>query len=223
MGYEMLQLAFLLEDFDKDGSIDIASYAYVNYPGMDNDTCFIRVDYNDGDGRFGRFAETPLIQPEWVWYNGYQFELDNPYYLMMASGDFNGDSFLDIAVANDYHANTESGLGYLCNDGTGNFAAEAVFSIGSLYVPTVCDMNHDKKDGFLAKDMSIRGSLTATLLMVWWFLTSTATVGRMWWKADQLAIHTFGSIGTSAMRNSKRWIRFGSQAVSLGMMGGLTI
>ena len=26
MGYEMLQLAFLLEDFDKDGSIDIASY-----------------------------------------------------------------------------------------------------------------------------------------------------------------------------------------------------
>ena len=91
MGYEMLQLAFLLEDFDKDGSIDIASYAYVNYPGMDNDTCFIRVDYNDGDGRFGRFAETPLIQPEWVWYNGYQFELDNPYYLMMPSGDFNGD------------------------------------------------------------------------------------------------------------------------------------
>ncbi len=146
MGYDPALLSFLLEDFDKDGSIDIASYAYVNYPGMDNDTCFIRVDYNDGDGRFGRFAETPLIQPEWVWYNGYQFELDNPYYLMMASGDFNGDSFLDIAVANDYHANTESGLGYLCNDGTGNFAAEAVFSIGSLYVPTVCDMNHDKKD-----------------------------------------------------------------------------
>ena len=144
IGYDLL--SFLLEDFDKDGSLDIASYAYVFNGGADYDTCFIRIDYNDGNGGFERFAETPLIQPEWVWYNGYQFELDNPYYLMMASGDFNGDSFLDIAVANDYHANTESGLGYLCNDGTGNFAAEAVFSIGSLYVPTVCDMNHDKKD-----------------------------------------------------------------------------
>jgi len=146
MGYEMLQLAFLLEDFDKDGSLDIASYAYVFNGNADYDTCFIRIDYNDGNGGFERFAETPLIQPEWVWYNGYQHFLDNPFYLMMTSGDFNGDSFLDIAVANDYHANTESGLGYLCNDGTGNFAAEAVFSIGSLYVPTVCDMNHDKKD-----------------------------------------------------------------------------
>ncbi len=146
MGYDMALLSFLLEDFDKDGSIDIASYAYVNYPGTDNDSCFIRVDYNDGNGRFGRFAETPLIQPEWVWYNGYQFVLDNPYYLMMTSGDFNGDSFPDIAVANDYHANTESGLGYVCNDGMGNFNTEAIFSVGSLYVPAMCDMDHDGKD-----------------------------------------------------------------------------
>ncbi len=34
MGYDPALLSFLLEDFDKDGSIDIASYAYVNYPGM---------------------------------------------------------------------------------------------------------------------------------------------------------------------------------------------
>ena len=167
-------------------------------------------------------------------------ELDNPYYLMMASGDFNGDSFLDIAVANDYHANTESGLGYLCNDGTGNFAAEAVFSIGSLYVPTVCDMNHDKKDDIV--DAYSLLYTTDSLIpregyVHPWVPDGYSTNGlvvfdidgdgwedvRMWWKADQLAIHTFGSIGTSAMRNSKRWIRFGSQAVSLGMMGGLTI
>ena len=146
MGYETQQLDFLLEDFDKDGSLDIASYAYINNPGESNDTCFIRIDYNDGNGSFERFAETPLIQPEWVWYNGYQQFIDNPYYLMMASGDFNGDSFLDIAVANDYHANTDSGLGYLCNDGAGNFTTETVFTTGSLYVPTVCDINHDKKD-----------------------------------------------------------------------------
>ena len=146
MGYEMLQLAFLLEDFDKDGSLDIASYAYVFNGNADYDTCFIRIDYNDGNGGFERFAETPLIQPEWVWYNGYQHFLDNPFYLMMTSGDFNGDSFLDIAVANDYHLNSESGLGYLCNDGAGNFSTEAVFTMGSLYVPVVCDINHDKKD-----------------------------------------------------------------------------
>ena len=146
MGYETQQLAFLLEDFDKDGSLDIASYAYINNSGASNDTCFIRIDYNDGNGSFERFAETPLIQPEWVWHNGYQFPLDNPYYLMMTSGDFNGDSFLDIAVANDYHANTESGLGYVCNDGSGNFNTEAIFSVGSLYKPAVCDMDHDGKD-----------------------------------------------------------------------------
>ena len=146
MGYDQALLSFLLEDFDKDGSLDIASYAYVFHEGADYDTCFIRIDYNDGNGGFERFAETPLIQPEWVWYNGYQFELDNPYYLMMASGDFNGDSFPDIAVANDYHANTESGLGYVCNDGSGNFNTEAIFSVGSLHKPAVCDMDHDGKD-----------------------------------------------------------------------------
>ncbi len=146
MGYDQALLSFLLEDFDKDGSLDIASYAYVFNGGADYDTCFIRIDYNDGNGGFERFAETPLIQPEWVWYNGYQFELDNPYYLMMASGDFNGDSFPDIAVANDYHANTESGLGYVCNDGSGNFNTEAIFSVGSLHKPAVCDMDHDGKD-----------------------------------------------------------------------------
>ena len=146
MGYEPQQLDFLLEDFDKDGSLDLASYAYVFNGSADYDTCFIRIDYNDGNGGFDHFAETPLIQPEWVWYNGYQFPLDNPYYLMMTSGDFNGDLLPDIAVANDYHANTPSGLGYLCNDGAGNFTTEAVFTMGSLYVPTVCDMNHDKKD-----------------------------------------------------------------------------
>ena len=144
IGYDLL--SFLLEDFDKDGSLDIASYAYVFNGDADYDTCFIRIDYNDGNGGFERFAETPLIQPEWVWYNGYQFELDNPYYLMMASGDFNGDSFPDIAVANDYHANTESGLGYVCNDGSGNFNTEEIFSMGSLYKPAVCDMDHDGKD-----------------------------------------------------------------------------
>ena len=54
MGYEMLQLAFLLEDFDKDGSLDIASYAYVFNGGADYDTCFIRIDYNDGNGVLSR-------------------------------------------------------------------------------------------------------------------------------------------------------------------------
>ncbi|MBR1513508.1 MAG: T9SS type A sorting domain-containing protein [Bacteroidales bacterium] len=146
MGYETQQLAFLLEDFDKDGSLDIASYAYVFHEGADYDTCFIRIDYNDGNGGFDRFAETPLIQPEWVWYNGYPHYLSNPYYLAMVTGDFNGDKFPDIAAANDYHANTEYGLGYVCNDGSGNFNTEAVFTMGSLLKPSVCDMNHDGKD-----------------------------------------------------------------------------
>ena len=146
MGYETVQLYFLLEDFDRDGSLDIASYAYADYEGASYDTCFIRIDYNEGEGRFRRFAETPLIQPEQVWYNGYPHYLSNPYYLAMVTGDFNGDMFPDIAAANDYHANTEYGLGYVCNDGSGNFNTEAVFTMGSLSKPSVCDMDHDGKD-----------------------------------------------------------------------------
>lgn len=148
MCYEMTLLSFCMEDFDGDGSLDIASYAYSLYGNMygssDYDTCFIRVDHNDGNGRFHHHTETVMIQPEEVWYNGYPYHLDNPYYLVMISGDFNGDSFPDLAIANDYHANSLSGFGYACNDGTGGF--NTIFSLGTMRIPQIGDLNKDGKD-----------------------------------------------------------------------------
>ena len=144
MCYEQPQLFFLLEDFNLDGSIDIASYVYADQEGMLDDTCYFRINYNNGYGRFDRFTETALILPEVIWWNNQPYYLNNPYYLGLVSGDFNGDSFPDVAVANDYHSNTFSALGYAYNDGTGNFDTD--FSLGSLHVPVVSDLNNDSKD-----------------------------------------------------------------------------
>ena len=144
MCYEQPQLFFLLEDFDMDGNIDIASYVYADHEGMLDDTCYFRINYNNGYGRFDRFTETALILPEVIWWNNQPYYLNNPYYLGLVSGDFNGDLFPDVAVANDYHANTISALGYAYNDGTGNFDTD--FLMGSLHVPVVSDLNNDSKD-----------------------------------------------------------------------------
>lgn len=135
---------FLVKDFDGNGSNDIATYSYADNGNMNNDTCFLRIDYNDGNGRFERFAETALVQPEVIWYDSVPYHTYNPYFLGMATGDFNGDSFPDIAVANDYNSNAMSTLAFVYNDGAGNF--DAKFTIGTLIGPKACDFNNDGKD-----------------------------------------------------------------------------
>lgn len=113
-------------DFDNDGDLDMASVDYSNNAVM--------IYINDGGGLVSGISYTVQTGPAGI-----------------ATGDFNGDSFLDIVVAN---SGAENSVSVLLNnaDGSPTFASPTHFAMGASAVPYgvgVGDFNNDGKLDFV--------------------------------------------------------------------------
>src|SRR5271165_633843 len=112
-------------DFNKDGYLDIAT--------ADESNGVVQIFYGKGDGTFttGPTFATDTASSE-------------PYDLVAA--DFNGDGYPDLAVVN-YVGSTNSDVGILLNDGTGNFKPAVPYALSSWAWQGIAtgDLNGDGK------------------------------------------------------------------------------
>ncbi len=92
-------------DWNHDGNLDLAT---ANYNGTANT---VSVLFNDDAGRFTLASTVPVGTSPWS----------------LASGDWNGDGYLDLAVTN-YHSDTVS---ILLNNGTGQFTVSSSVTVGN--------------------------------------------------------------------------------------------
>jgi hypothetical protein len=97
--------AIVVEDFDGDGVLDVASTYFIPL----RETAGFSVLFGEGDGSLGARKDY-----ETGWRGGAD----------LTSGDFDGDGFPDLAVANSGRVFT-----VLLNDGQGNFTVSAEMSI----------------------------------------------------------------------------------------------
>jgi hypothetical protein len=114
-----------VEDFNRDGKLDLAVGGGLNSPADRNN---LSVLLGDGKGGFGApayFSVGPAPQS-------------------MSIADFNADGIWDIAISNSLAAGVNSSVSVLLGDGKGSFAERAVFEIGDAGRGTgVADFNGD--------------------------------------------------------------------------------
>jgi hypothetical protein len=131
--------SIVVADFNHDGHLDIAVTNELGY-GKGGKKGGVLVFFGKGDGKFGKPAT--YILPNY------------PY--GVAAGDFNGDGYPDLAVAEAY-----DGLAILSNNGHGKFKHTATYDIRiePEYV-AVADLNHDS-----ALDLVVVGSGDLAVLL----------------------------------------------------------
>ena len=112
-------------DFNKDGNLDIAA--------ANEGSGVVQIFYGKGDGTF---TTGPTLATDTA--------SSAPYDLVAA--DFNGDGYPDLAVVN-YVGSTNSDVGILLNDGTGNFKPAVPYALSTWAWQGIAvgDLNGDGK------------------------------------------------------------------------------
>lgn len=122
------------------------------YPGSILNASNMNTWTNETQGSSGEIYQSPIRTP-FVLFGNYYSDFKNtasyatgsgshPY--SVATGDFNNDKLIDIAIANSGNENIDILLGY----GNGYFASKSSFSTGSGSTPQnllVVDISHDNK------------------------------------------------------------------------------
>jgi FG-GAP-like repeat/Bacterial Ig-like domain (group 3) len=134
-------------DFNGDGIPDLAVALNTNATGVSS---VVAILIGNGDGTFTQKTESPAVG-------------DNP--LSIATGDFNGDGILDLAVANSFVDSGQPGtVTVLLGKGDGTFTPTAVSpAVGVLpYSVAVGDVNGDGKADLVTANV---GSNTFSVLL----------------------------------------------------------
>jgi hypothetical protein len=121
----------VIADFNQDGNLDL---------GIANtEVSFLTVLLGNGKGQFQRAAKSPFIVHA------------RPHTHGIATGDFNGDGYLDLAT--DSWADNK--VLTLFGDGKGNFGAQMSFQVGSRPYQRlrVADVNKDGKPDIITTNL----------------------------------------------------------------------
>jgi len=157
-------------DFDRDGDTDLAVTVNVS-ANIGHD--FVSVLLNDGNGVF---RGTSLVEIKGWWFRQY-----NPSALV--TGDFNGDTYPDIAVANS----ATDRISILMNDGTGHFDSATHIEVdfdtrppgaGVVVMPDSITTNDFNGDGIL--DIAVSSSATSQMSLLFGDGTGDFTLDRVY-------------------------------------------
>jgi hypothetical protein len=120
----------VVADFNGDGNADVAQFRF--FPSGPESSLAVQLQLGNGDGTFMDAMLSPLPSGDFIYGNAY-----------LATGDFNGDGKIDMALSSDNPAELHVWLG----NGDGTFGDPVIFPIGNGEEGLrVADFNGDGKD-----------------------------------------------------------------------------